>query len=151
MIRTMANSPAVLQGYLVMSEALSNGSLSKKLLQLMAITVAEANACQYCLSAHTMIAKALGATEKDIESAQYGKSTDPKTNAALQFARTVVAKRGTVDDADVENVKASGYSDSEIAEMIANISLSIFTNYFNIITKTEVDFPIANFVGEKIE
>jgi uncharacterized peroxidase-related enzyme len=150
MIRTMANSTEVLQGYLAFSDALSHGVLSRKVQQLIAITVAEADACQYCLSAHTTIGKALGLTDKDVQGAQYGKSTDPKTDAALKFARIIVAKRGAVSDSEVKDLKTAGYNDSEVAEIIANVSLSIFTNYFNVISKTEVDFPKATLVGEKI-
>lgn len=150
MMRIMASSPSVLQAYLAFSDAMSHGALPRKLQHMIALTVAEANGCEYCLSAHTTIGKSLGLSEKEMQAAQHGKASDTKTEAALQFSRTVVTKRGNVNDSDINSLKNAGYSEPEIAEIIANISLSIFTNYFNIIAKTELDFPKATLIGEKI-
>jgi hypothetical protein len=66
----------------------------------------------------------------------------PQT-ALLRFARTVVTKQGIVDDADVEAVKAAGYGDAEIAEAVAHVALNVFTNYFNNVAGTAIDFPRA--------
>ena len=70
-------------------------------------------------------------------------SVDNKVQVALSFARKVVEKRGWVSDEDLEEVRGAGYSDEEITEIIANIALHNFTNYFNHIAETEVDFPVV--------
>ena len=59
MMRTMGNSAAVLEGYLNLSGALTHGLLGAKTGELLALTIAESNACNYCLSAHTFIGKNL--------------------------------------------------------------------------------------------
>lgn len=141
LMRTFANSPAVLKAYLNFSGALGEGLLNAKLREQIALTVAEANSCEYCLSAHTAIGKMVGLNEGDLTTARQAKASDAKTEAALQFAREIVVKRGEVSDADLETVKTAGYGEGEIAEIIAGVALNIFTNYFNHIAQTEVDFP----------
>src|SRR5207253_6864966 len=64
-----------------------------------------------------------------------------KVDAALSFTQAVLETRGGVSDADVEQVRAAGYSDGEIAEIIAHVALSVLTNYVNRVADTEVDFP----------
>jgi uncharacterized peroxidase-related enzyme len=141
MMRTMANSPAVLEAYLNFSSLLSTGKLNARLREQIAITVAEANACEYCLSAHSAIGKMVGLSEDEISANRQSKSNDAKTEAALNFAHRIVVSRGELNDADVNIVRQAGFDDGEIAELIANVALNIFTNYFNHIAQTVLDFP----------
>ena len=78
-------------------------------------------------------------TPQDILDSRRGTSADPKTDALLRFARTVVAKQGLVDDADVAAVRDVGHGDAEIAEVVAHVALNIFTNYFNNVAGTPID------------
>ncbi len=141
MTRVMANSPAVLEGYLAFSGALAGGSLPSKLREEIALEVGEQNACQYCVSAHTAIGKLTGLTDVEIQQAREAQSSSSKHSAALVFARKLVASKGQVADADFEAVRQAGFSEGDIAEIIAHVALNIFTNYFNIATAVEVDFP----------
>jgi uncharacterized peroxidase-related enzyme len=139
--KIMANSPAVVQGWLDFNAALNGAAISPKLRELIAVAVAEANRCEYCLSAHTAIGKMVGLDDNELLTARQCKSRDPKIDAALQFAHEIVVRRGELGAADVEKVRQAGYTDGEIVEIIAVVCLTIFTNYFNHIAKTEVDFP----------
>jgi len=141
MTRVMANSPAVLEGYLAFSGALAGGCLPAKLREEIALAVGEHNACQYCVSAHTAIGKLTGLTDTEIEQAREARSSSPKHTAALAFARQLVAKKGKVTDVDFEAVRQVGFSEGDIAEIIAHVALNVFTNYFNIATAVDVDFP----------
>ncbi len=141
MTRVMANSPAVLQGYLGFSGALGTGALDAKLREQIALEVAEQNSCQYCLSAHTAIGKMTGLTDSEIEAARDARSNSQKNEAALKFARELVAAQGRVGSAEIDAVRKAGFSDGEIAEIIAHVALNIFTNYFNNAAEVEVDFP----------
>jgi uncharacterized peroxidase-related enzyme len=147
MVRTMAVSPAVLQGYLGLSGALAGGALPATLREQIALAVAEANGCQYCVSAHTAIGKRLGLAEPELAASRDGVSSDPRVEAALVFARTLVERRGDVTDADVARVRDAGWSAAEVAEIVAHTALNIFTNYFNITAGTEIDFPKVALVG----
>jgi len=141
LMRTFANSSAALEGYLGFSGALAGGLLNAKLREQIALTVADANSCEYCLSAHTAIGKMVGLNESDIVSSRQASSGDAKTDAALKFAHQIVVKRGEALDSEVQAVRDAGYSDGEITEIVANVVLNIFTNYFNHIAQTVVDFP----------
>jgi hypothetical protein len=59
----------------------------------------------------------------------------------IRFARKVVDQRGQVSDADIAGVRAAGLNDGAIAEVVANVALNIFTNYFNHVAETDIDFP----------
>jgi uncharacterized peroxidase-related enzyme len=141
MTRVMANSPAVLEGYLGFSGALAGGSLPAKLREKIGLEVGEQNGCQYCVSAHTAIGKLTGLTDSEIEHARGARSDSPKHAAAPVFARQLVAKKGRVADVDFEAVLSAGFGEGDIAEIIAHVALNIFTNYFNTAAEVEVDFP----------
>lgn len=148
LMRTLANSPAALEAYLNFSGALAGGLLSAKLREQIALTVAEANSCDYCLAAHTTIGKMVKLSEREIVAARQAEAIDAKTDAALKFVRNVVVNRGEISDAAFNAVRQAGFSDGEIAEIIANVAVNIFTNYFNHIARTEVDFPKVPAVAE---
>lgn len=141
MTRVMANSPAVLEGYLSFSGALAAGALDAKLREQIALEVGEQNSCQYCVSAHAAIGKITGLSDAEIEAARGASSTSRQNAAALQFAKLLVEKHGRISDADLDAVRGAGFSDAEVAEIIAHVALNIFTNYFNNAARVEVDFP----------
>ncbi len=141
MMKTMVQSPAVLEAYLNFNDALAGGELNARIREQIALTSAEINSCGYCASAHTAIGKMVGMGEDAILAARNGNAADAKTDAALKFASSVIVNRGEVSDADLQSVKAAGFSDGEIGEIVANLALNIFTNYFNIIANTDIDFP----------
>jgi uncharacterized peroxidase-related enzyme len=145
MMRTMGNSSAVLEGYLNLSGALSHGTLGAKTGELIALAVAESNTCDYCLSAHSFIGeKLVGIDTPSLTSAREGKSNNAKTEAALKFSQVLVSKRGSVTDADVSAVKAAGFTEGEVGEIVAHVALNIFTNYLNKTANTAIDFPVVN-------
>ncbi|WP_207423064.1 carboxymuconolactone decarboxylase family protein [Desertivirga brevis] len=147
MMRTMGNSPAVLNGYLSLSGALAEASLGAKVGELIALTVANANSCDYCNAAHSFIGEKLVHIDtKSITEAREGKSADQKIQAALTFSRVLVDKKGLVSNADVQAVKDAGYDDAAIAEIIAHVGLNILTNYFNNAAQVTVDFPEVELV-----
>lgn len=141
MHRTMARSPWVLEGYLALGGALRRGRLSAPLQEQIALAVAEVNECDYCLSAHTALGRGAGLSDEQLDASREGRDPDPKVAAALQFARAVVEHRGGVSDQELARIRAAGFSDGEVAEIIANVALNVFTNYFNRAAHTEIDFP----------
>ncbi|MBY0506815.1 MAG: carboxymuconolactone decarboxylase family protein [Bryobacteraceae bacterium] len=141
LMKTLATAPAALEAYLSFSGALGTGTLDAKLREQIALTVAQANACEYCLSAHSTIGKMVGLKPEEIAASRQAHSSDPKREAGLKFAQTVVVARGEVSDDALTLVRGAGYSDGEITEIVANVAINIFTNYFNHVARTDVDFP----------
>ena len=143
MVSTMAQSRVVAQAYLSFSGALAAGSLPAPLREQISLVVGELDQCNYCISAHSFFGSKAGLSENGILDARHGMASDEKTNAALVFARRIVEDRGHVSDEDVEEIRRAGYTDGQIAEIVANVVLNIFTNYFNTVAGTEIDFPVA--------
>ncbi len=148
-LRTIANSPAALRAYLGSSEALADGAFDAKTREAIALTVAGANDCNYCASAHTALSKSLKVSDREIEARLAGRSEEPALDALLNFARKVVEKRGFVDVADLGAVRAAGHDDGVIVEVIANVTANILTNYVNHVAETEIDFPKIDLVSAR--
>ena len=140
-LSTMANSTAVAKAYLGFSQALAGGALPARLREQIALVVGETNHCGYCVAAHTALGQGAGLSQGETCDARRGESSDPRERAALQFAREIVDERGHVADEAVEQVRQAGYTDGEVAEIVANVALNLFTNYFNHVAGTEIDFP----------
>ena len=145
LFRITANSPAALEGYLGFSGALGKGKLAAATRERIALAVAQVNGCGYCLAAHTYLGKNLAKlSDAEILRNRSGHSDDAKADAAVSFAVKVAEKRGAVSDADVQSLRAAGYSDAEIVEIVAHVALNTLTNYLNEVLKTDVDFPAVD-------
>lgn len=142
LFRIVGNSPAGLEGYLGLNGALGRGTIDVRTRQRLAILVAELNGCDYCLSAHTYLGKSVAKlADQEMAANRDGASSDEKASAALAFAGKVVRTRGHVSAADVAAVKAAGYVDAQVVEILLHVALNTLTNYVNTALATEVDFP----------
>lgn len=143
LFRLIGQSPAALDGFLAFSGALGR-TLDVKTRNRIALATAEANGCDYCLSAHSYLATNLAKLDDaEIQANRRGHSNDQKADAALVFAAKVARSRGKVSDADVAAVKLAGYGDAEVVEIVANVALNVFTNFLNNVADTEIDFPVV--------
>lgn len=145
LFRLVSTSPAALEGYLGLNGALAKGKLPAATRERIALAVAQINGCGYCLSAHTYLGKNVAKLD-DVELAanRKGRSNDAKANAAVGFAAKIAQSRGAVAASDVEAVRAAGYSDEQIVEIIAHVALNTLTNYVNEVLATEIDFPAVD-------
>ncbi len=143
MTRAMANAPAVLGGYLELSGALGKGALPARTREQLALAIGQANGCDYCVSAHSAIGKMVGLTADQIRDSRRGTADDSKNDVLIRFARKVLESRGQVTDRDIQDVRDAGFDDGAIAEVVAHVALNVFTNYFNSVAETDIDFPRA--------
>jgi len=141
MFRAVANSPAALNSMWGAFGALGGGTLGAKLGEQIAVAVADRNACNYCLAAHTALGRKAGASASEMTEAQAGRSADPRTAAALSFALKVVENRASIAASDVDALRNAGFNDEQIVEIIAHVALNLFTNYINVALDVPVDFP----------
>ncbi|TAX38934.1 carboxymuconolactone decarboxylase family protein [Rhizobium leguminosarum] len=140
--RMMSNSPAVLEAYAALNGALGKGNLDKKIRERIALAIAQINGCEYCLAAHTYTGTHVAKLSLDeILAARRGGSSEARADAAVKFAVRVAEARGGVSNEEVEAVKAAGFDDGELLEIVAHVAASTFTNYMNEVFKTDVDFP----------
>ena len=143
LFRLVSLSPAALQGFLGMNGALSK-TLDLKTRERIALAVAQINGCDYCLSAHTYLGLNLAKIDAaEIALNRRGASSDLKANAAVDFAAKITRARGNVSDADVQAVKAAGFTDAQIVEIVAIVAENVFTNFINIVAETDIDFPVV--------
>jgi len=142
LMKMVGHSPAALEGYLSLNSALGKGVLPVALRERIALAIAEFNACEYCLAAHSYLAEHQARIKTDeIASARDGISSDPKMEAALGFALRVASKRGRVDDQELTSLRKAGFDDAGIVEIVLNVALNVLTNYINNVAQTDVDFP----------
>ncbi|MYM86383.1 carboxymuconolactone decarboxylase [Rugamonas sp. FT82W] len=141
MFKAVANSTAALKSMWGSFGALGGGVIDARLGEQIAVAIADRNDCEYCLAAHTVLGRKAGASAEEMSAAQAGLSNDPKTAAALRFAIAVVGNRAQIGDEDVEALRAVGFNDEAIVEIMAHVALNLLTNYVNVAFKVPVDFP----------
>ena len=143
MYRLIALSPAALQGFTANNGALTK-TLDVKTRERIALAVAQVNGCDYCLSAHSYLSLNLAKIGPDeIALNRKGQSGDAKADAAVHFAAKVVRERGHVTESDIKAVRAAGFSDAQIVEILAVTAENIFTNVLNVVAETDIDFPVV--------
>lgn len=145
LFRIIANSPAALDGYVGLNSALGKGALDAATRERIALAIAEVNGCGYCLAAHTYLGQNVAKlTAAEIQRNRQGGSTDAKADVAVRFARAIAVNRGQVDTTLFNEVKAAGFDNAQIVEIIAHVALNTLTNYVNEVLETEVDFPVVD-------
>ncbi len=140
-IRVLANSAAALEGFLALYGATAGLSLDKATQERIALTVAEGNGCDYCVSAHTAIGRHAGLSAEEMLQNRRGTSGDPRAAALVGFARAVNDTGGDVSDADLRAARDAGLTDAQIVEVITVVALNVFTNLLGKSTRVEIDFP----------
>jgi uncharacterized peroxidase-related enzyme len=141
--RGMANSPAALRAYLCIDEALEDAALSEAERHIVYLAASQVNECNYCLSAHTLLGKKLGLSEQHLIDVRMGEVGDNKHRALVRFTRSVMENKGSIDDTTLEGFRMAGYGDAHAAEVCAVIAQATFSNYFNHVHETPLDFPEA--------
>ncbi len=140
-IRVLAHSPKALEGFLGLHGAAAGFALDKATQERVALAVAEGNACEYCISAHTAIGRHAGLTNDEMVLNRRGASGDDRAAAVVAFARALNDNVGDVTTAEFEAARAAGLSDGEIVEIIAMVALNLFTNILGKAARVDIDFP----------
>jgi uncharacterized peroxidase-related enzyme len=141
MLATFALSPIAFNSWATFRSSLSK-ALDVKTRESIGLAVSEVNGCNYCLMVHSFGAEHGAKMSADeIIFARKGHSSEPKRDAAIQFARKVIETRGKVSDADLKAVRDAGYTDANVIEIIALVAMYSLTNFFNNVFDPEKDFP----------
>ncbi|MFJ3486042.1 carboxymuconolactone decarboxylase family protein [Pseudomonas sp. NPDC090202] len=135
-------SPAALQVMLAADKALSGGPLSKPDQETVKLVISELAGCDYCVAAHSMVGKLVGLTPDAMHRLREGQATgDSKRDALVAFVRYLALNPGTLPAEQVQALQEAGYSGEDIVHIGLAISVITFTNVFNRINDTLVDFP----------
>lgn len=136
--KTLAHAPAALNGYLALAQALGKSSLSAAEREVVALATSEVNGCDYCTAAHTFFGAKAGLSEDAIRQARTG-----ELSAIATLARQITESRGQLSDAQLAAAREAGVSDSQVVEVVAQVTLLTLTNYLNNVADTAIDFPPA--------
>jgi len=140
-LKIFANSPAALRAFLGLHCIAGEGSLDAQTRERIALGLAEQNACEYCVSAHTAIGRKAGLSSAEIEANRAGSSQDAKAAIAVKFARSLAEHNGAVTTADLIEVRNAGYDDADIVEIITHVGMNVLTNILGKASRVEIDFP----------
>jgi uncharacterized peroxidase-related enzyme len=141
MMATFAHSPIAFNSWAALLGSLSK-ALDVKTRDSIGLAVSEVNGCNYCLTVHSFTAEHMAKLPADeIILARKGHASDPKRDAAVQFARKVIETRGHVSDADLQAVREAGYTEANLMEIVALVAMYSLTNFFNNVFDPEKDFP----------
>ena len=134
MVSTMAHSPAVLGGYLELNRHTKRVALARRTSELISIAIQARLGCDRCLDAHEAAARAMGVTEADIELARSGTAATATDAAAVEFGLLCYMRPREMTDARMQELRASGLSDREIADIVAVVTLNVLTGTFNLVS-----------------
>lgn len=139
--RTLAHSPAALEGVLHLTQSLTGTSISPQDRERIALLSAQLHRCGYCLSAHTFFGGLSGLSEDEIQAARKGEAADTRSQAMLSLAQSIISTQGNVPTASLEAARAANLTEAEIVEIVVVVAMNILTNFFNHVAETEIDFP----------
>lgn len=140
-LRVFAHSPAALKAFLGLHGVTHDGHLDAQTGERIALALAQHNACEYCLSAHSAIGRKVGLDGAEIDANRAGASLDAKAAAAVRFARALVEHTGDVTTAELDAVRQAGYTDAEIVEIITHVGMNVLTNILGRASRIDIDFP----------
>jgi uncharacterized peroxidase-related enzyme len=147
-LAVLAHSPEALKAFLGLHELAGSGSLDPQTRERIALAVAQDNACEYCLSAHSAIGRKAGLSGAEIQANRAGTSQDTRAAAAVALAQALNTHLGEVTQAEFDAVRAAGYSDAEIVEIIAHVGMNILTNLIGKASRVDIDFPKVSLQAE---
>jgi uncharacterized peroxidase-related enzyme len=137
-----AHGPAALKAVLAADTVVAAGTLTRRDQEVIKLVISAAGGCDYCVAAHNHLARLAGVKAEVLKQIRDGQSTDDaKRDALVRFVRKLAQSSGTVSDEDFAAIKAAGYSDAQLVEISLAFATTVFTNVFNRINDTEIDFP----------
>lgn len=140
-LKVFANSPVALRAFLGLHGVANDGSLEPQTRERIALALAQQNACEYCLSAHSAIGGKAGLNGAEIQANRDGTSQDAKAAIAVKLARSLAEHKGEISTAEILEARNAGYSDADIVEIITHVGMNILTNILGKASRVEIDFP----------
>lgn len=137
----LGHSAPALEANLTVGRILEKGHFDARHGEIIKLAASQANACHYCISAHTAILKSMGFSEEETLKIRKGGLSNPKLEALAALTREIVTTRGFPSAVALEGFYAQGYSHGALMELVAYIALNTLNNYINHIAETPIDWP----------
>ena len=138
----MATSPVLINSLVGLFQRVHGGSFTEAQIQILLLTNAVTNACSWAVAFHTTLALKEGIDPADVAAIREDRVPKDRQHAALStLARTLIEKRGRLDDRDVEKFTSAGFGRDLVLEVIAVVAASTITNYTGSVTRPPVEAP----------
>jgi alkylhydroperoxidase family enzyme len=142
----MAASPVLIGSLVGLFQNVHGGSFSERQVQVLLLTNAVTNASAWAVAFHTVLALKEGVEPADVQAIRERRAPRNTKNAALSaLARTLIEKRGRLDDLDVSRFLQAGFDNAQLLEVIAAVAASTITNYTGNITKPPVEAAFEDY------
>ena len=136
----MAESPALLRGFLALRELYATTGFSAGEVQVLSLTAAHENDCAWCVAFHTAMALKEGVDRDAVDALRRGKApTDPRLGPLSNFARAMVRNRGRIDPPTLHAFLAAGYSKRQALDVVMGMAFSLMANYASHVTHPPLD------------
>lgn len=136
----MSTSPVLIRSLVGLFQQVHGGNFSEKQIQVLLLTNAVTNACAWAVAFHTALALKEGVESGDVQAIRERRTPQNPKNAVLStLARTLIEKRGRLDDLDVSRFLQAGFDQAHLLEVIAVVAASTITNYTGNVTKPPVE------------
>jgi AhpD family alkylhydroperoxidase len=138
-VGVLAGSPAVLRAYARFRSELRHGSLTLPTLERIALAVSEHYRSQPGITMHTRTARQAGIGIDEVAAARDWESSDPREAALLRYLRALLEQRGHAPMHLHEEAREAGWSDAQLLEAIAYVSIESLTAMVNVAGEVPVD------------
>lgn len=137
---TMAESPELLQGFLQVRDTFNRGSFTPGEVQVLALTNAFENGCEYCMALHSAFALKAGISRESVSALRAGHApSEPRLKALSDFSRALVRERGNVTPQQLATFLAAGFTKAQALEVVLGVAVSILPNFAHHLTLCPVD------------
>jgi hypothetical protein len=142
----MATSPVLIQSFIGIFDKVHGGNFTEKQIQTVLLTDAVTNGCTWAVALHTVLGLQAGLDPADVEAMRAGGSPPNRKLGALStLARTLIEKRGRLDDQDIERFLAAGFGKDLLLEAITIVAASTITNYTGSVTSPPLEAPLQDY------
>ncbi|HUC17707.1 MAG TPA: hypothetical protein VMA37_08465 [Acetobacteraceae bacterium] len=142
----MATSPVLIQGFIGIFDKVHGGNFTEPQIQTVLLTDAVTNASTWAVALHTALGLQAGLDPKDVEAMRAGRSpSDRKLGALSTLARTLIEKRGRLNDQDIEQFLAAGFGEDLLLEAITIVAASTITNYTGSVTNPPLEAQLQKY------
>jgi uncharacterized peroxidase-related enzyme len=126
----MAESPTLVRAFFAVRETYSHGTLSPIDIQVLSLTNAFENGCEWCMAFHSAAALKEGLSKAALEALRAGRAPeDPRLGALSDLSRAMVRNRGEVSEQDLEAFYAAGFSRAQALEVVLGVAFSVMANF----------------------
>ena len=144
LLAKLAEAPAALEAYMTLSGIYDKSSFTPGERQLILLSAAVENACEFCVAAHSAGAKRAKVEPAVIGAVREGKRvSDDRLRTLVEFTKRVVQERGWVGEERVRAFLDAGFTRQNVLEVIVGVTLKTLSNYANHIMETPLNAELA--------